>query len=116
MFLQNLMDTTSSNMFYVLGGLILIIYVITSRRRLKKLQDKIPDSPRGETERDVLGMEKEIPQGIEHFTSLDKVMKWKVVLLVVLMIIGLYLVVFQGPTINNDTGPVESYIEQGPID
>ena len=102
--------------FYVFGGLILIVYIFTTRRRLKKLQDKIPDSSQGETERDVLGMEKEIPKGIEHFISLDKVMQWKVVLLVVLMIIGLYLVVFQGSTINNDGGPVESYIEQGDIE
>jgi len=116
MILQNIIDPNSPNLFYVLGGVILIIYVVTSRRRLKKLQDKIPDSPQGETERDVLGMEKETPKGVEHFTSLDKVMKWKVVLLVVLMIIGLYLVVFQGPTINNDSGPVKSYIEQGDIE
>jgi len=113
MILQNIIDPNSPNLFYALGGIILIVYIFFSRRRLKKLQDKIPDSPQGETERDVLGMEKEIPKGMEHFTSLDKVMKWKVVLLIVLMIIGLYLVVFQGQTINKDSGPVKSNIEQG---
>ena len=122
MILQNLIDHSDTNLFYALGGIILIVYVFTTRRRLKKLQNKIPDSPQGEIGRDVLGMEKEIPNGLEHFTSLDKVMKWKVVLLVVLMIIGLYLVVFQGPTINDNRGifnngyqSEESNIEQGNI-
>ena len=113
MSLLNIVGFNPIDGYFALGGIILIIYVFFTRRRLKKLQEKIPDTPSENTEKDVLGMDKPIPNGVEHFTSLDKVMKWKVVLLVVLMIIGLYLVVFQGPTINKDKGPVESIIKQG---
>jgi len=99
---------------FVFIGIILIVYVLFTRRRLKRLNERIPDSTKEnrETETDVLGMEKPVPQGIEHFTSLDKVVKWKTVLLIVLMIIGLYLIFTQKHWKYDSKGPVNSTIEQ----
>ena len=100
---------------FALGGIIIIVYVIISRRKLKKLKSNKPETS-GDAynlDTDVLGMEKAIPQGIEHFTSLDKVMKWKIVLLIVLMIIGLYLVFTQGPVKTRTSAPGHAIIEQG---
>ncbi len=114
--LQNIvLDPNNPNFFYALGGVILIVYVLFTRRRLNKLKNRIPgnDKESAGSETDVLGMEKPIPKGIEHFTSLDKVMQWKTILLIVLMIIGLYLVFTQGPSMRNESGPVESVLEQG---
>jgi FtsH-binding integral membrane protein len=101
-------NTDHPYFFYLLGGVILLAYIFFSRRNLKDLGED-----REINNQDISGEEEQIPKGIEHFTSLDKTMQWKVVLLVVLMIIGLYLVVFQGPTINKDSGSVKSNIEQG---
>jgi len=109
--------------YFAFGGFIIIVYVIISRRKLKKLKSKKTETS-GDAfnmDTDVLGMKKSIPHGIEHFTSLDKVMKWKTVLLVVLMIIGLYLVFTQGSTISHTSetvtvspsGPGNAVIEQG---
>ncbi|MCK5856402.1 MAG: hypothetical protein KAG64_02865 [Bacteroidales bacterium] len=77
--------------FYLLGGIILLVYILLSRRKLRDLGD---DNLRA-NEASQQSEEGRIPKGMEHFTSLDKIMKWKVILLVVLMIIGLYLVITQ---------------------
>lgn len=113
---MNIIDPNSPNFFYALGGLILIIYVLFTRRRLKKLGDRIPETTSENTETDVLGMEKPVPKGLDQFKSLDKAMKWKTILLIVLMVIGLYLVFTQGPTLRNESGPTKAIFEQGAED
>ena len=87
-------NTDHPYFFYLLGGIILLVYIIFSRRNLKDLGADREINNHGSIDEEV-----KIPKGIEHFTSLDKTMQWKVVLLVVLMIIGLYLVLFQDSTI-----------------
>jgi len=101
------------NPFYLFGALILIMYVFTTRHRLRKMQKKIADGEDASAK--VLGSENEIPKGMEHFTGLDKNLQWKVVLLITLIIIGIYLVVFQSPTVNKENRPEESHIEQNDV-
>jgi len=81
------LDPKHPYFFYILGAAILLIYIAVSRRNLKKVDKS--DSQDNTRE------DGKIPKGMEHFTQLDKTMKWKSILLIVLIIIGLYLVIFQ---------------------
>ena len=84
-------DPNHPYFFYLLGGVILLIYILFSRRKLKSLgNEKLENNTTSSQD-----AEGHIPKGVEHFTSLDKVMQWKTILLIVLMIIGLYLVFTQ---------------------
>jgi len=84
------LDPKHPYFFYILGTAILLVYVAVSRRNLKnENESKFTNSDNASENEDT-----QIPKGMEHFTQLDKTMKWKTVLLVVLIIIGLYLVIF----------------------
>ncbi len=80
------LDPEHPYFFYILGAAILLVYIAVSRRKLRDLGEIKSDEMDDEEAR--------IPRGKEHFTQLDKTMKWKTVLLIVLIIIGLYLVIF----------------------
>ncbi|MCF8368891.1 MAG: hypothetical protein K9G76_07590 [Bacteroidales bacterium] len=53
-------------------------------------------------EKDVLGMDKPTATNTESYTSLGKVLNWKVAVLIVLAIVALYLI-YQSNSGNKDT-------------
>jgi hypothetical protein len=82
-----------------IGGLVLFIYIIFSRRFLskKKYGKALYQQDNAVVEKDVLGMDKAIIEdtdAIDNNIGKDKSIKVKTVLLIILIIIGLYLVIF----------------------
>jgi hypothetical protein len=92
-------DDGISQLVLAIGGLVLFIYIIFSRRFLskKKYGKAIYQQDNAVVEKDVLGMDKAVIEDTDtSYANIgnDKSIKVKTILLIILIIIGLYLVVF----------------------
>ena len=105
MLLLNLIDLDPPNEIAVLGGIIILIYVIVTRVRTRKQKiernTEVKEEDRIYSDKDILGMDKPSSAEPNEVTSMDKLLKWKTVLLIFLMILGLYLVYANRPNVKD---------------
>lgn len=111
-------DIGASELILALGGVVLFIYVVFSRRLLskKKYGKPLEQNDNIIVEKDVLGMDKAVIEDYKENDNLDrgKSIKVKTILLIILIVIGLYLVVSNSNALKNSyIAPTQSELKQG---
>jgi len=107
----NLIDLRGpeDNPLFLLLGFILITYIlyhlIKSRKKTSYQEPQIDDSIDFVEETDVLGMKSQVHSDISNYTTLDKLMSWKVFILIVLIFTAVYLIYSDRPNVKSfETG------------
>jgi len=112
----NNFDGGVSELILALGGIVLFIYVIFSRRLLskKKYGKPLEQNDNIVIEKDVLGMDKAVIEDYSESENVDrgKGIKVKTILLIILILIGLYLVFSKSNVLRKSTlSPIESNLK-----
>lgn len=92
-----------NNPWFLFLGFIFITYIlyhlIKSRKKIFHQKPQIDDSIDFVEETDVLGMKSRVHTDISNYTTLDKLMSWKVFILIVLIYTSVYLIYSDRPNV-----------------
>jgi len=93
----------NDNQFLVFMGFLLtaylFYYLVKSKRKTKPQKEGVKPEAELVEETDVLGMKKVVYRNASNYTTLDKLMSWKVFLLMSLIFISVYMIYSNRPNV-----------------
>jgi len=115
-----LIEFNKDNEFLVFLGFVLSVYLfhhfLKARKAIKKQSNTLNTEDEFVEEMDVLGMKKIVYESNKNYTTLDKLMSWKVFVLMSLIFISVYLIYSDRPDVKGFNMAASEYTILAPAE